>query len=196
MHRLPALFLLYPSSTCPRTTSLPCQPSVCPVILQTFQRSVCPTTNRCLSSICLALRPTVPCRVSMFRKRRHQPEIPDLKLVLFPTPASVKNNNTKKSPRLPWLNRNDTGYSRAGVPSASCANCCLPIAGRVVTASGSSSGNSSTSSSSSKARFHPECFTCHHCSTSLESVDFYPEPEAKRAERLARDYADPSCAPD
>jgi hypothetical protein len=32
--------------------------------------------------------------------------------------------------------------------------------------------------------FHPECFTCHHCSTALECVAFYPEPANKRQERL------------
>jgi hypothetical protein len=33
--------------------------------------------------------------------------------------------------------------------------------------------------------FHPECFTCHQCSTALECVAFYPEPTSKRHERLA-----------
>jgi hypothetical protein len=32
--------------------------------------------------------------------------------------------------------------------------------------------------------FHPECFTCHQCSTALECVAFYPEPANKRHERL------------
>ena len=35
-----------------------------------------------------------------------------------------------------------------------------------------------------KARFHPECFTCHHCATPLECVAFYPEPDEKRKARL------------
>ncbi|OKL59986.1 hypothetical protein UA08_04630 [Talaromyces atroroseus] len=62
-------------------------------------------------------------------------------------------------------------FTRTGVPTATCTNCTLPIEGRVVTAAGS--------------RFHPECFTCYHCSTGLECVAFYQEPEAKREERLA-----------
>lgn len=33
--------------------------------------------------------------------------------------------------------------------------------------------------------FHPECFSCHQCSTALECVAFYPEPTGKRHERLA-----------
>ena len=83
---------------------------------------------------------------------------------------------TKATSRLPWLNP----ASRAGVPTATCANCSLPISGRIVTASGSSSN----STSQLKAMLHPECFTCHQCSTPLECVAFYPEPENKRHERL------------
>lgn len=62
---------------------------------------------------------------------------------------------------------------------ATCASCALPISGRIVTASGSGS-----SSPLLKARFHPECFNCYHCSTALECVAFYPEPEDKRLKRL------------
>jgi LIM domain len=83
-------------------------------------------------------------------------------------PAAAKTTS-----RLPWL----SPASRAGVPTATCANCSLPISGRVVTASGAGS-------SSLKALFHPECFTCHHCSTALECVAFYPEPEDKRMMRV------------
>ncbi|GAD99356.1 LIM domain protein [Paecilomyces variotii No. 5] len=73
-------------------------------------------------------------------------------------------------------NRWYSPYTRAGVPTATCAACTLPIAGKIVTAAGS--------------RFHPECFTCHHCGTALECVAFYQEPEAKRAERLEKSAAD------
>jgi hypothetical protein len=83
---------------------------------------------------------------------------------------------TKPSSRLPWLNP----ASRGGVPTATCGTCSLPISGRIVTASGSSSDNSSHL----KAMFHPECFTCHQCSTALECVAFYPEPTNRRQERL------------
>ncbi|KAF2266838.1 hypothetical protein CC78DRAFT_513003 [Lojkania enalia] len=55
---------------------------------------------------------------------------------------------------------------------ALCTHCALPIAGRIVSAAGS--------------RFHPECFLCHHCGEHLECVAFYPEPDNKRAERIAR----------
>lgn len=67
-------------------------------------------------------------------------------------------------------------YSRAGVPTARCEYCSLPIAGKIVTAAGS--------------RLHPECFTCSHCRTPLECVAFYQEPEAKRNERLAKAATD------
>ena len=85
-------------------------------------------------------------------------------------------STTNPSSRLPWLNP----ASRAGVPTATCANCSLPISGRIVTASGSTTN----SPSQLKAMFHPECFTCHQCFTALECVAFYPEPDAKRHERL------------
>ena len=56
--------------------------------------------------------------------------------------------------------------------TAQCAACALPISGRIVSAA--------------SQRFHPHCFTCHHCSEALECVAFYPEPDKKRAERIAR----------
>ncbi|KAL6239049.1 hypothetical protein BDW75DRAFT_165865 [Aspergillus navahoensis] len=77
---------------------------------------------------------------------------------------------------MPAKDRWMSTYCRAGVPTASCEACSLPIAGKVVTAAGT--------------RFHPECFTCYHCHTALECVAFYQEPEAKRNERLADPSAD------
>lgn len=74
------------------------------------------------------------------------------------------------SARVPWLNR-------GSLPAVSCSSCGLPISGRIVTAAGSASGGP-------KARFHPECFACHHCSTPLECVSFYPEPEHRRQQRV------------
>ncbi|KEQ70211.1 hypothetical protein M436DRAFT_54380 [Aureobasidium namibiae CBS 147.97] len=56
--------------------------------------------------------------------------------------------------------------------TALCAHCALPIAGRILSAAGE--------------RFHPSCFKCHECDINLECVAFYPEPDKKRAERLAR----------
>ena len=56
--------------------------------------------------------------------------------------------------------------------TAQCAACALPIEGRIVSAA--------------SQRFHPHCFTCHHCTTALECVAFYPEPDLARDDRLAR----------
>ncbi|KAM3418829.1 hypothetical protein BST61_g4793 [Cercospora zeina] len=53
---------------------------------------------------------------------------------------------------------------------ALCAHCALPIAGRILSAAGE--------------RFHPGCFVCHQCTTNLELVAFYPEPEKQRSARL------------
>ncbi|KAK5948554.1 hypothetical protein OHC33_010450 [Knufia fluminis] len=90
---------------------------------------------------------------------------------------------SEMSSRVPWLSRNPTSASTSSV---TCTACSLPISGRIVTASGASS-------KTQKARFHPECFSCHHCSTGLECVSFYPEPEIARLERLqtAMPHLDP-----
>lgn len=56
--------------------------------------------------------------------------------------------------------------------STLCSQCALPISGRVLSAAGE--------------RLHPECFNCHQCSTNLECVAFYPEPDQKYYERVAR----------
>ncbi|KAF2691307.1 hypothetical protein K458DRAFT_287170 [Lentithecium fluviatile CBS 122367] len=58
---------------------------------------------------------------------------------------------------------------------ALCEQCGLSISGRIVSAAG--------------VRFHPECFRCHHCGEGLECVAFYPEPDNRRAERIARIHA-------
>ncbi|KAI9710988.1 MAG: hypothetical protein M1820_002426 [Bogoriella megaspora] len=56
--------------------------------------------------------------------------------------------------------------------TAQCAQCALPISGRIVSAAGQ--------------RFHPTCFQCHHCGEGLECVAFYPEPTDMRTQRLSR----------
>ncbi|KAL9083961.1 MAG: hypothetical protein Q9165_008304 [Trypethelium subeluteriae] len=73
--------------------------------------------------------------------------------------------NTRPSPAPHW-----TPSTRR--TQAQCAQCALPIAGRIVSAA--------------SQRFHPECFTCHHCGEGLECVAFYPEPDGARAARLDR----------
>ncbi len=106
---------------------------------------------------------------------------PKSKPATRPLPKHSATTPTKlpstKTSRLPWLKGNTSN-----VPTVTCSSCILSISGRIVTASGSS-----TASSSLRARFHPECFTCDHCSTPLECVSFYPEPDNRRAERLEAD---------
>ena len=92
----------------------------------------------------------------------------------LPVHASTAPIPTTKAARLPWLNG-----PRSSGPTVSCTACFQPISGRIVTAAGSKA-----ESASSKARFHPACFRCAHCSTSLEAVAFFPEPENAREERI------------
>lgn len=87
-----------------------------------------------------------------------------------------RTDTSLKKPAARLQDRWYSPYSRAGVPTARCESCTLPISGKIVTASGS--------------RLHPECFTCYHCQTPLECVAFYQEPEAKRSERLAEAASD------
>ena len=56
--------------------------------------------------------------------------------------------------------------------TAQCSACALPIEGRIVSAA--------------SQRFHPHCFTCHHCAEPLECVAFYPEPDSTRTARVER----------
>ena len=63
--------------------------------------------------------------------------------------------------------------------TAQCAACALPIEGRIVSAA--------------SQRFHPYCFTCHHCAEPLECVAFYPEPDSARTARIERIEARLAC---
>jgi hypothetical protein len=58
--------------------------------------------------------------------------------------------------------------------TATCHQCELPIEGRVVALRGLSQ------------RFHPHCFICYTCGTSLEALEISPEPAPMRAARLSR----------
>ncbi|KAI1824241.1 hypothetical protein F4861DRAFT_507280 [Xylaria intraflava] len=58
--------------------------------------------------------------------------------------------------------------------SATCHECGYPIEGRVVALSGGAE------------RFHPSCFRCYACGTSLEALEISPEPESFREARLDR----------
>lgn len=99
----------------------------------------------------------------------------------LPSPAQSSPSRLPPRPtqaeiasRVPWLSKTPSSYTSSSV---TCVACSLPISGRIVTASGSATRTQ-------KARFHPACFTCHHCSTGLECVSFYPEPENARRDRI------------
>jgi len=74
-------------------------------------------------------------------------------------------------PRDPWPLDNHSFSTRS---AARCHECNGPIQGRFISLAGSTE------------RFHPECFTCYACGTSLEALEISPEPEEHRAARLDR----------
>lgn len=97
----------------------------------------------------------------------------------LPTPSAANRrpapHHAATAPASSPMNRphfTPTNQLHSRNTGALCANCALPISGRTVSAAG--------------ARFHPECFRCHHCSEGLECVAFYPEPESFRHERVGR----------
>ena len=113
----------------------------------------------------------------------NRPEIPSISFSDASEPSSVKNDSSHPSPfkrPLPYHSFTAPAHtslphwspSTHGRPTAQCAACALPIAGRIVSAA--------------SQRFHPHCFTCFHCGELLECVAFYPEPTIHREDRLAR----------
>ncbi|KAK5132649.1 hypothetical protein LTR08_008771 [Meristemomyces frigidus] len=110
-------------------------------------------------------------------------EAPIINIPTAPPPASAKRPSQRPlpTPTRPLPQHSATSPLPRTMPhytpsirqtGALCAHCALPIAGRILSAAGE--------------RFHPGCFVCHQCSTNLECVAFYPEPEKQRAERLER----------
>lgn len=73
--------------------------------------------------------------------------------VLDPSPST----QATPSPAQPTVPAQPTTTSLSN--DMLCGGCNLPIAGKVVSAM--------------KRRWHPDCFTCTHCATSLEHVAFY-----------------------
>lgn len=99
-----------------------------------------------------------------------------------PLPTPTRSSASKPAPSRPLpVTANTSPFPAAAYPhytpsvrrnTALCSHCALPIAGRILSAAGE--------------RFHPACFKCHECNINLECVAFYPEPDNKRLERLAR----------
>lgn len=134
------------------------------------------------------------------------PPIPSISVIEMSAPSRRRPANlpSVSAPAVPTINVNGQGGSTRPLPDpknhsskpfgrpgatttrphwtptnvrtgALCTQCALPIAGRIVSAAGS--------------RFHPECFACYQCGEHLECVAFYPEPQEKLAERIARIHA-------
>ena len=103
----------------------------------------------------------------------------------LPSPSSRSHRSPANRP-LPYHSSTTPVHSSTlhWTPSsrratAQCAACALPIEGRIVSAA--------------SQRFHPHCFTCHHCAEPLECVAFYPEPDSARAARIERIEARLAC---
>ncbi|KAK0656416.1 hypothetical protein B0T16DRAFT_343402 [Cercophora newfieldiana] len=83
------------------------------------------------------------------------------------------------APRIRHNPRPTSHWSPATRPvgaraTACCHECSLPIEGRFVSLAGT------------PERFHPQCFTCYSCGTSLEALEISPEPAPARSARLDR----------
>ncbi|RYP47522.1 hypothetical protein DL768_006433 [Monosporascus sp. mg162] len=91
----------------------------------------------------------------------------------LPTPGAA-NAQARKTfegrPRSHWSPA-PNATTRA---TALCHECGSPIQGRFIALRGSAE------------RFHPQCFRCYACGTSLEALEISPEPDAFRNERLDR----------
>jgi hypothetical protein len=120
-------------------------------------------------------------------------DMPSIPIIVTPDDDNNKSTNSKPSARpLPTPSkanphmRNARGGSRprghwspapgpiSSRATAICHECRFPIEGRFVALNGSSE------------RFHPQCFSCYTCGTSLEALEISPEPESFRAARLDR----------
>lgn len=119
-----------------------------------------PSVSSLIPSISIEDAPLIPRNLpTPTSKPRAKP--PNRPLPSHSSTAPVPNSTSHWSP-FPNIHR----------ATAQCAACALPIAGRIVSAS--------------SQRFHPHCFTCHHCAALLEHVAFYPEPSTSRDSRLGR----------
>ncbi|KAG6006275.1 hypothetical protein E4U21_007157 [Claviceps maximensis] len=89
----------------------------------------------------------------------------------LPTPSSSRNLPHKTHlPRGHW----SPAPGSIGRPKTTCHECGFPIEGRFVALAGT------------QERFHPQCFSCYCCGTSLEAMEISPEPDSMRQERLER----------
>lgn len=87
----------------------------------------------------------------------------------LPTPGS-KGTRRIQQPRGHW----SPAPGASARATTICHECGYPIEGRFIALAGCSE------------RFHPKCFACFTCGTSLEAMEISPEPEQVRAQRLER----------
>ncbi|CAM1507315.1 Fc.00g069560.m01.CDS01 [Cosmosporella sp. VM-42] len=88
----------------------------------------------------------------------------------LPTPGARGAPRQLPQPRGHW----SPSPSAAGRVTATCHECGFPIEGRFVALAGGTE------------RFHPQCFSCYSCGTSLEAMEISPEPDHIRQERINR----------
>lgn len=91
-----------------------------------------------------------------------------------PLPTPTRKNPFMRNSRGSqghWSAAPGSVSSRA---TAICHECTFPIEGRFVSLRGG------------PERFHPQCFACYTCGTSLEALEISPEPDSFRSARLER----------
>ncbi|KAK4452953.1 hypothetical protein QBC34DRAFT_446746 [Podospora aff. communis PSN243] len=89
-----------------------------------------------------------------------------------PVPSAPRvRHQSRPNPTGHWSPATRPVNTRA---TARCHECSLPIEGRFVSLAGTAE------------RFHPQCFTCYTCGTSLEALEISPEPDSHRHARLDR----------
>lgn len=83
---------------------------------------------------------------------------------------------SRSKPRAPFRPSGHVslGPAAGGRTRTLCHECGFPIEGRFVSLAGISE------------RFHPACFSCYCCGTSLEAMEISPEPESVRTARVER----------
>ncbi|KAJ9130795.1 Paxillin [Coniochaeta hoffmannii] len=109
---------------------------------------------------------------------------PSIPVIVTPGDASPAPSAKPSSRPLPTPTSNSAQrrghWSPAPQPppssrsTALCGDCYQPITGRFISLSGI------------PQRFHPHCFRCYVCGTSLEALEISPEPDHAREARLAR----------
>ncbi|KAF3764891.1 hypothetical protein M406DRAFT_292111 [Cryphonectria parasitica EP155] len=93
-----------------------------------------------------------------------------------PLPAPQKDAPKVRhaAPRPRWPPAGAAAGQAGSRATARCHDCGYPIEGRFIALAGTNE------------RFHPHCFSCYICGTSLEALEISPEPDPHRAARLER----------